>query len=193
MRKTISKKHTLTSPSDWVHQYGNYLYSFALFRIQDEPTAQDLVQETLAAALKSKSNFKGKSSEKTWLTSILKHKILDYLRKKYREPVFEDRILDNQALDNQFDNDGQWTSGPAKWKSNPEKLLEQKSFLDIVKLCLSELPERPALALTLREIEGESTKKICKVLNITSTNCWVILHRARSLMRACVEKKRDLK
>lgn len=123
------------------------------------------------------------------MTSILKYKILDYLRKKYKEPVVEERILDHQNMENHFDDDGQWVNGPAKWKGNPEKLLEQKSFMDIVKKCLLELPERPAKALSLKEIDGESTEKICKVLNITSTNCWVILHRARSLMRACIEKK----
>lgn len=170
-------------------QYGSHLYTFALYRVSDETVAQDLVQETLMAALKSKDNFKGKSSEKTWLTGILKHKILDYLRKKYREPVMEDRVSNYKNLEDQFDAAGQWITGPARWKGNPERILEQKDFMDAVKQCLRELPERPAQALALREIQGETTQKICKVLNVTTTNCWVILHRARTLMRACIEKK----
>jgi len=170
-----------------VDKYGDYLYSFALYRIQDESCAQDLVQDTLMAALKSKDRFKGKSSEKTWLTGILKHKIIDFIRKKYREPVFEDTISESRLPDDVFDANGKWETGPAQWASNPEALLEQKSFLDIVKKCFKALPRRPSRALALRELEGETTQTICKVLNITTTNCWVILHRARALMRECIE------
>ncbi|MCP4673188.1 MAG: sigma-70 family RNA polymerase sigma factor [Desulfobacula sp.] len=167
--------------------YGDYLYSFALYRIQDEAAAQDLVQDTLMGALKSKKNFKGQSSEKTWLTSILKYKIIDFIRKKYREPRLEEIDLDSTTLDDHFDDRGKWETGPAKWASNPEKLLEQKSFLTIVKKCLGELPKKQARALALKELEGETTQSICKVLNISTTNCWVLLHRARSLMRDCIE------
>jgi len=191
----IAQANILSNPSTWVDKYGDYLYSFALYRIQDETTAQDLVQEALVGALKSKKNFKGQSSEKTWLTSILKYKIIDFIRKKYREPVREDFDLDSSALDDHFDATGKWKTGPAKWKSDPEQLLEQKSFLDIVKKCLKELPKKQAAVLSLKEIEGETTKAICKVLNISSTNCWVIMHRARALMRYCIEtnwlKERD--
>jgi len=158
-----------------------------LYRISDEFLAQDLVQETLAAALKSKKNFKGKSSEKTWLTGILRHKIIDSIRKQYREPIFQDNQLDSRVNDEIFDGNGKWITGPAKWASNPELLLEQKSFLNILKKCFHNLPKRPSRALALRELEGESTQTICKVLNISSTNCWVILHRARALMRECIE------
>ncbi len=176
-------------PSTWVDKYGDYLYSFALYRIQDESVAEDLVQDTLAAALTSKANYKGKASEKTWITSILKHKILDFIRKKYREPIFEDGHLDSQNLNDQFDDSGKWKTGPASWAADPEKLLEQKSFLAIVKKCLLQIPKRPGTALALKEIQGETTEAICKVLNISATNCWVILHRARALMRTCIEKK----
>ncbi len=176
-------------PSTWVDKYGDYLYSFALYRIQDESVAQDLVQDTLTAALTSKDNYKGKASEKTWLTSILKHKILDVIRKKYREPIFEDDHLESQSLNDQFDDSGKWKTGPASWAANPEKLLEQKSFLAVVKKCLQKIPKRPATALALKELQGETTEVICKVLNISATNCWVILHRARALMRTCIEKK----
>jgi len=177
----------LSPPSTWVDKYGDYLYSFALYRIQDDSLAQDLVQDTLAAALEARERFKGTSSGKTWLTGILKHKIIDFLRKKYREPVFEDNILETHEMHDCFDDKGKWKTGPEKWASNPESLLEQKVFLNIVKKCLQDLPKRPARALALREMEGETTQAICKVLNITATNCWVILHRARFLMRKCIE------
>jgi len=185
----MTKGHILSPPSDWVDKYGDYLYSFALHRIQDDTLAQDLVQEALTAAFQAKERFKGTSSEKTWLTGILKHKIIDHIRKKYREPVFDDKISENREMQNSFDDKGKWKTGPEDWASNPERLLEQKAFLNIVRKCLQDIPKRPARALALRELEGETTQTICKVLNITTTNCWVILHRARFLMRKCIETK----
>ncbi|MFN2358676.1 MAG: sigma factor-like helix-turn-helix DNA-binding protein [Desulfotignum sp.] len=106
-----------------------------------------------------------------------------------RDAVFEDQDLDERKIHDSFDHNGRWKTGPAQWASNPERLLEQKAFLDIIGKCLQELPERPAQALTMRELEGESTQTICKVLNVTATNCWMILHRARFLMRKCIETK----
>jgi RNA polymerase sigma-70 factor, ECF subfamily len=178
---------TLSPPSTWVDTYGDYLYGFAFYRVQDEELARELVQDTLLAALKARHNFAGKGSEKTWLTGILKHKILDFLRRKYRDAVFEDQELDERKMHDSFDHNGRWKTGPAQWASDPERLLEQKAFLDIIRKCLHELPERSAHALSLRELEGETTQTICKVLNISATNCWVILHRARFLMRKCIE------
>jgi RNA polymerase sigma-70 factor (ECF subfamily) len=178
-----------------VDQYGDYLYSFALYRVQDESTAQELVQEALTSALGSKDNFKGISTEKTWLTSILKHKITDFIRKKYRELNVVENSIESEPMEDQFDCNGRWINGPKEWAANPENLLEQKLFLDVVKKCFQSLPEKPSRALTLKELEGETTQEICKVLNITATNCWVILHRARALMRKCIEtnwlEKRD--
>ena len=140
-------------------------------------------------ALKTRDNFKGQSSEKTWLTSILKYKIIDFIRKKYKDSLFEDIDSVPRNLEDDFNSKGQWETGPAKWTSDPEQLLKQKSFLDILKKCLQELPKKQARALALRELEGETTDAICKVLNISATNCWVVLHRARSLMRKCIEVK----
>ncbi len=185
--KIIKKNHTLSAPSTWVDRYGDYLYSFALYKIQDESIAQELVQETMMAALGSKDNFKGQSTEKTWLTGILKHKITDHIRKKYRELNLEDNILDNEAMDDNFDCNGRWKTGPVEWAANPENLLEQKSFLDVVKKCLKDLPKRQSKVLTLRQLKGETTQKICNLLDISEANCWVILHRARMMMRTCIE------
>lgn len=181
--------HTLSNPSEWVDKYGDYLYSFAFYRLQDETLAQDLVQDTMMAALKAKPNFKGTASEKTWLTGIMKHKIIDSLRKKYRETAIEDKILDFKSREDDFTDKGEWKNGPEEWANNPEELLGQKDFMAVVKECMADLPEKPGKALAMRVLDGEPTKTICKVLNVTSTNAWVILHRARSLMRKCIETK----
>ena len=179
--------YTLSAPSQWVDRYGDYLYSFAFYRVQDDSLSRDLVQETLLAALKAKTSFKGSASEKSWLTGILKHKIIDAIRKKYRETAVEDKTIDFKAKEDAFDDKGMWKAGPKDWESDPEQLLNQKDFLAVVDQCLKDLPERPSMALTMKAMDGESTKTICKVLNITPTNAWVILHRARALLRRCIE------
>ena len=170
-------------------KYGDYLYAFAFYRLQDENVSQDLVQETLMAALKAKDNFKGTAAEKTWLTGIMKHKIIDAIRRKYRETAIEDKVLDFRAQEDNFDDNGRWKTGPEEWASNPEKLLNQKDFMAVVTRCFAELPERQGRALSMKELDGETTKTICKVLNVSPTNAWVILHRARVLMRKCIEAK----
>ncbi len=187
MKKTTKKHHKLNNPSVWVDQYGDYLYTYALRRIQDTSVAQDLVQDTFMAALKAKDNFKGKSSEKTWFTSIMRHKIIDHIRKKYKQPTLETDHTGDIDTNSYFHSNGKWKDPPKDWESNPEKLLEQKSFLEILKQCVEGIPQKLAHALTLRELEGVTTKEICKVLDISSTNCWTMLHRARLLVRKCVE------
>ncbi len=170
-------------------KYGDYLYAFAFYRIQDETVSQDLVQETLMAALKAKENFKGTASEKTWLTGIMKHKIIDAIRKKYRETAIEDKLLDFRVQEEAFNEQGRWKTGPARWASDPEQLLTQKDFLKVVTECFQDLPQRQGTALSMKELDGETTDAICKVLNVSTTNAWVILHRARVLMRKCIEAK----
>ncbi len=176
-------------PETWVDRYGDSLFRYALARIQDPAIAEDLVQETFLAGLRARDTFKGNSSEKTWLTGILKHKIIDYIRKKSREqPVdnFDSFIGD---MDELFDEKGHWRVGPAKWTVNPMKLLEQKEFWKVFSRCLSGLSSRLAQAFLLREMDGLSSDEIRKILNVTATNSYVILSRARMRMRNCLEIK----
>jgi len=186
---TVPAVHQSSSPDTWVETYGDYLYGFAFYRVQDDLVAQELVQDTLVAALEARKNFSGNASEKTWLTSILKHKIMDLFRKKYRDANLDGGTLDEREIHARFDHHGRWKTGPARWASDPERLVAQKDFIEILHQCLKEMPERAARALTLRELDGESTQTLCKVLNVTPTNCWVILHRARFQLRQCIEAK----
>lgn len=175
------------NPEKWVDLYGDYLYRFALYRVYEVAIAEDLVQETFLAALGSIKDFQRRSSIKTWLTGILKHKIIDYFRKKAREQSIDDIELNVNNLDDLFDQNGHWKIKPAKWDADPQKLYDQKEFIKIFQKCLAELPGLQASAFTLREIIGESTEKICKILDVSSTNCWVLLHRARMYLRRCLE------
>jgi RNA polymerase sigma-70 factor (ECF subfamily) len=174
-------------PSDWVDSYGDYLFRYALLRLRDRSVAEDLVQETFLAALKNQGSFSGNSSEATWLVGILKHKIADHFRRQSREVSLPGGDLPDPPGDDPFNAEGRWGTGPAEWGENPADLFRQKEFLDQLTQCLSELSPNHANAFTLREIEGLGTGEICKVLHVTETNLWVILHRARMLLRRCLE------
>ncbi len=172
----------------WVDHYGDFLYRYAYSRVNDPNAAEDLVQETFLSALKAYDKFERKSSERTWFVSILKHKIIDYYRKKSRtaqyvvEPGEED-------WSNDYDDKGYWTmeNAPADWGVHPEEAAHQNEFLLILHECIKALPKKIAAVFTLREMEGIESNDICKELNISSSNLWVMLHRARNQLRKCLE------
>jgi len=174
-------------PETWVDQYGDYLYRFALSRIKDQAVAEDLVQETFLAALHGRKSFKGHSAVKTWLSAILKHKIVDYVRKKRRERTISETDTITETVDGFFHKNGSWKIRPEKWKLDPSKIYEQSEFMDTFFKCLAELPDRLSKAFILREMEGYSTKEICNALQVSSTNSWVMLYRARMFLRRCLE------
>jgi RNA polymerase sigma-70 factor (ECF subfamily) len=177
----------------WVDRYGNYLYRFALARVHAPHIAEDLVQETFLAALKGWARFEGRSSGKTWLTSILKHKIIDFIRKDVRERPSDNLEAVIDATDAMFTPKGEWAVAPKRWDINPERVYEQKEFMSQLRECLATLPERMARAFTLREMDGLSTKEICDILDITESNSWVILYRARMALRRCLEVNWDIR
>jgi len=185
-QRSISN-NTLETPEKWVDLYANYLYRYAIFRVYESTVAEDLVQETFLAALGSFDNFQHRSSVKTWLTGILKHKIIDHFRRKAKEQKINDSELNMNKLENLFDRNGHWKIKLAKWDADPRKLYDRKEFMEVFHKCLSELPGRQASAFILREIIGESTKEICKILDVSTTNCWVLFHRSRMHLRQCLE------
>jgi RNA polymerase sigma-70 factor (ECF subfamily) len=174
-------------PAAWVDRYGDALYHFALSRVKNREIAEDLVQETFLAAVKAKDRFRGQSSEKTWLFGILKHKVIDHYRKKKAVIYEQDFGADTTGLEAFFNAKGAWQTMPEHWRLNPGKSQEVREFLDHFYQCLAELPQKTAEVFAYREIDGLSTKEICKLLDITASNCWVILYRARMLLRKCLE------
>ena len=191
-KKRAEINSQIENPESWVDQYGDFLYHFTLSRIKDPSIAEDLVQETFLAALKARKNFQGRSTARTWLIAILKHKIVDHIRKQVREHTSDklESMLNtaaNDPVDSSFNDEGDWRIRPSKWAIDPMKLYEQKEFMDVLYRCLGELPERQAEAFMMREIDGLSTEEICKVLNISATNSWVMLYRARMWLRRCLE------
>ena len=187
MNKRKSDAAIINDPESWVDHYGDFLYRFALSRVKDPAVAEDLVQETFLAALRARENFKGRSAGRTWLIAILKHKIVDYIRKKIREPSSDKIETLTDMIDSGFNDQEKWQVRPHKWAINPGKIYEQKEFFDVLYHCLAELPERLAEAFMLREMDGLSTAEVCKALDISATNSWVMLYRARMSLRRCLE------
>lgn len=175
------------NPDGWVDQYGDALYGFALARVNDKEAAEDLVQETFLAAIKSQDRFKGRSSEKTWLFGILKHKLIDHYRKRKSRPFSTDDLRELDNMDKFFKADGSWQPPPADWRADPGKSQTVREALDHFYQCLSDLPQKTADVFVSREVDGLNTKEVCKKLHITESNCWVILYRARVLLRTCLE------
>lgn len=176
----------LSDPSEWVDRHGDYLYRCALLRLRDPKIAEDIVQETFLSAFESKHRYAGHASERSWLLGILKHKVVDPFRKTQREKPVE--YVDRFEIDNEgvFDEAGHWKrdeTGPAAWQADPDVLFEQKAFWTSLESCLSKLPERMANAFTLREIDGFESAEVCAALEMTASNLWVLLHRARMRLR----------
>src|SRR5439155_168781 len=132
------------------------------------------VKERSVAALAAEKSFAGRSQLRTWLTGILKHKIIDAIRRSSREQLLADDSLED--LDALFDQSGPWREAPQDW---PEQALESKQFLEALEKCLAALPARTSQVFLMREHLGLATAEICKELGITATHCWVLLYRSR--------------
>ena len=183
---------TATDFAQELERHRSYLLRVAHLQLRDRDSAEDVVQETLLAAL-SGSGFSGKSSVRTWLTGILKHKIVDVIRRKQRDatPVAalapEGSELDVDDFDALFREDGAWQTPPAAW-GNPEESLQRREFFDVLDICLERLPAATARVFVMREVLELETDEICKELAITANNLWVILYRARVALRMCLEE-----
>jgi RNA polymerase sigma-70 factor (ECF subfamily) len=169
------------------------LVRFAALQLRDQHLAEDAVQETLMAAMQAIDRFEGRSSLKTWVFSILKRKIIDVLRSTRRE-VSTSQMSSNsdeeRDFDELFNERGFWATEhkPHRW-TEPEDSLEQQQFWSIFELCLDHLPTRTAQVFSMRELLGLDTDEICKELAISTSNCWVILHRARMGLRLCLDEQ----
>ena len=161
-----------------------YLLRYASLQLRDAQAAEDAVQDTLVAALAGEAGFGQRASLRTWLTGILKHKIIDAIRKMSREAP----AAGEDEFDALFDQRGHWIEMPGAW-SDPDASLGQARFFAALELCLSRLPAKTARTFMMREHMGLETDEICKELAITSTHCWVLLYRARMALRECLTKE----
>lgn len=175
------------NPQTWLEEHGDALYRYALLRVHHETEAEDLVQETFLAALKNRQNFSQQSATRTWLIGILKHKIIDLTRRQFRElPLDENESTTDDLLDDFFNEKGHWISPPTAWQC-PEKSLENTHFWQILHHCIQYLPPKFAYLFTLKELNDVNNEKICKELELSTTNLWVMLFRTRLQLRQCLE------
>ncbi len=170
------------------------LLRFARLQLRDAGAAEDAVQETLLAALTGSHSFESRSSYKTWLISILRNKIIDIIRDQGREvpasSLADDEAGDEQLADTLFDRRGHWQAEarPARW-ADPEASFEQKQFWAVFEACLDRLPAKAARVFMMREFLGLETDEICKETGMSTSNCWVVLHRARQGLRTCLDTR----
>ena len=184
MNQTIPEDVNAVAAS-WVETHGDYLFNFAIGQVRDTNVAEDLVQETFLAALKSQGNFSGRSSERTWLVSILRHKLYDHLRKTCRErAVRVDPLLPAHDDGKAFDESMLWIHQVAAESTSPSHRIELTEFREHLEKAMGKLPPRIAQVFQLYSIEEQPNQEVCARLNISESNLWVMLHRARKQLRS---------
>ena len=181
--------HAPSEPHTWLDRHGDALYRYALMRVREPAMAEDLVQDTLLSALRGHSRFAGESSERTWLIAILKNKIIDHFRRSTHETPLPESDDPDALIDALFETSSDhWLNFPNTWQ-NPDTALENSRFWQVFADCLQGLPARQAQAFAMTELEGLDTENLCKALNISTSNVWVLLHRARLRLRQCLEQR----
>jgi RNA polymerase sigma-70 factor (TIGR02943 family) len=174
-------------PQTWVDEHGDLLYRYAHTRLRDAAAAEDAVQEAFLGALKARDRFAAGTSVRAWLMGILKHKIVDHLRRSARQVQMSDEdataLLDSPLM--------RWSGIPAinppRWKFSPRRALEQKEFWGVFQSCLGKLQELQHTAFVLKEVDGQTTEEICKELDISPNYLWVLIHRSREQLKKCLE------
>jgi RNA polymerase sigma-70 factor (ECF subfamily) len=181
---------TACNPERWVELHADALFRFALLRVRNQTTAEELVQETFVAALSASAAFRAQGSERTWLVGILKHKIIDQFRKSQREQPTDTALAESDpVVEKAFTKMGRWKIHPRKCDIDPAALMENAEFWEAFTGCVGALPEKMAQAFSMRMLNDEEPDTVCQVLAITPTNLWMLLHRARARLRQCLEAK----
>jgi len=179
-----------THPADWLTAHGDFLFRFAMSRVRTREIAEDLVQDTFLSAVKAKDGFAGRSAVRSWLAGILKHKIIDHYRKRNRENSFTDLNFLNGEFSEKFDGEGFWNHdlAPQDWRPPSDEVLHREEFWNVLRDCMDKLPPRIADVFRLRVVDDFDGKEVCASLNISESNLWVMLHRARMALRECFER-----
>ncbi|WP_149275444.1 sigma-70 family RNA polymerase sigma factor [Pareuzebyella sediminis] len=174
-------------PEKWVDLYADYLFNYAIVRVNDAETAKDLVQETFFSGLKSAKNFKGDAAERTWLIAILKRKVIDHYRKRNSKKGRAEVHINYNSEDGA---DGDWLEEQVAdpFSSYENDTIENEELGLAIQSCISKLPKKQALVFTMKTIKGISTEDICNELNINPSNLWVMIHRSRTALMGCLNK-----
>jgi RNA polymerase sigma-70 factor (ECF subfamily) len=188
MPKSISNQtYDSSHPSTWVDTHGDALFRFALLRVRDQGIAEEVVQETLLAALGSRETYAGQANERTWMIGILRHKVVDHFRKQSQDLSSSHATELDEQQSGYFDSHGHWKTKVPTWPATEGEEMSKNDFRRVLDGCMGKLPDSIASVFTLREMEGLGTRKICKILGITATNLGARLYRARMALRKCLE------
>jgi len=175
------------NPDNWVDQYADYLFNFAVARVSDAEIAKDLVSETFLAGLKSAKNYKGDAAERTWLIAILKRKVIDHYRKiNSNKGKAEVRMSYSASSDSEGDWLEEQVADPFSNMENSS--IENEELGMAIQACISKLPKKQALVFRMKTIQGISTEDICNELGINPSNLWVMIHRARTALMGCMNE-----
>lgn len=181
---------TLATSSRWpeLEVERDWLFRQALWRLRDRDAAEDIAQEAWIAAWQGRAGWNGQGKLRSWLAGILRHKVLDHLRVKYREGVPAEVELEPDPGLSVFDDRGMWKEPAASW-GDPSEALESAAFWVVLEICARVMPESQYRVFVLRELDELETSEICATLEISPENCHVLLHRARMRLRLCLDKK----
>ncbi|WDQ17168.1 sigma-70 family RNA polymerase sigma factor [Rhodopirellula sp. P2] len=177
-------------PSAWVNEYGDALFRYALSRLRNPEFAEEVVQQTFLAGLEHQDQFSGVGSQQGWLMGILKRKIIDFVRQRNRSVQSEGQADTPDASDQWdtfFDRSGKWNPNVRETLLEPLDAVDRQEFWPVFQACLHSLPERQSRVFELREMKGLETEEICKELEISASNLWVLLHRARLRLANCIK------
>ncbi|MEM6278029.1 MAG: sigma-70 family RNA polymerase sigma factor [Verrucomicrobiota bacterium] len=173
---------TTLNPDHWNITYRDYLIRFALQRVSDYGTAEDLVQDTFLSGWNARASFRGDCTERTWLTGILRNKIIDHYRKTGRRPSVLTTDLDGSAFE-EGDTFSWIDQQPDNSSTNrPEAETEKHEFLHDLEKAVTHLPDKMGRAYEMRELRGLSTEQITNELGISKANLWVLIHRAKQTL-----------
>ncbi|MES0492058.1 MAG: sigma-70 family RNA polymerase sigma factor [Leptospirales bacterium] len=170
----------------WLNDYGDQLYAHAKSRLNNEEEILDVLQDTFVAALESVSRFRGDSSELTWLLGILRHKIFDVYRKRARKNTFTAEAVN---VYEEFKEQDRYNVAIVDRAPGPDKIAENRELYFAIMNCIGKLPQMQTDAFTMRELDNLTTKDICNILSISTTNLNVILYRARINLQKCLHEK----
>jgi RNA polymerase sigma-70 factor (ECF subfamily) len=191
--KDMNNKAKISSntvnPQIWIEEYSESLFKYALARLRDADLAEESIQETFLAALQSRKGFQGLASEKTWLISILKRKIYDHFRKISRDRQLHLALQMERIRYDAFDTKIISTNRISLEAFDPSKAYEEKEFFKIIMQALSELPERLAQVFILREVAELSSQEVCEFMDISISNLYVMVHRARRRLKDDLQLK----
>lgn len=188
MNCSVNQVPPKLDPEKWIDEYGDYLFRYAQSRLRDVNAAEEVVQETFVAGVRYQTQFKGSGSERGWLLGILKRKIIDFVRARSKH-ASEKRLADEvDPTMELFDENGRWKKGVLPDMS-PDRGINARELWQVVRDCLTHLPQSQADVFILSVMEEVDSGDICRQLDITPANLWVRLHRARLGLAKCVGAK----